>query len=272
MQSSPFDPCFLFICKKDKLVGITGLATDDSAKTGNEFYDIAERDATSMFKTRKESGDRLRLLGFSIHRHGTTLQLCQDTHIHSLVKMEAGDMCAKKFRSIRSQLLFIAQSSRPDISYAVAQLAKFWKQKWKSNMYSFWMKLSIISRAQRAFISSLSLKYPTLDRKSPCLYVFVDAGYNTNVDGTSQLGVFVFIADKFNNGLFIHWFSSKCSRISRSMIASESHAFSQGYDCGIFLRLLFKKMCTDMPLYDIYFDFESVNTLCLQIQSQSSTP
>lgn len=41
------------------------------------------------------------------------------------------------------------------------------------------------------------------------------------------------------------------------MIAGESHAFSQGFDYGISLNLLFKNMCVHMPLY-VFTDSKSV--------------
>lgn len=41
------------------------------------------------------------------------------------------------------------------------------------------------------------------------------------------------------------------------MIAGEAHAFSQGFDYGISLNLLFKKMCVHLPLY-VFTDSKSI--------------
>ena len=81
------------------------------------------------------------------------------------------------------------------------------------------------------------------------LFVFVDSGYNTNTDGTGQLGVFIFLADDTNKCHFLHWSSSMCPRITKSMLASETYSFSLGYDYGVSLRMLFQSMKLEIPLY-----------------------
>lgn len=207
MNSAPFDPCFLYLVKNNQLVGITGLATDDSANTGNRIYVQAEEKATAKFKTRKEQGKNLRLLGFFINCAGNTISMDQHTHIERLQTINQNDPSPEKFRSVRGQLLFIAQSSRPDVAYSVAQLCQVpYKEVQEKHIRILNETVEHLKNT-----SKLALQYPILDKQNLSLYVFVDAGYNTNADGTSQLGFIIFIVDRFNKCHFIHWSSSKCS-------------------------------------------------------------
>lgn len=101
------------------------------------------------------------------------------------------------------------------------------------------------------------LNYNKLDKDKLRLLVIVDSGYNTNNDKTSQLGTLIFIADYKKDCHFLHWSSSKCPRITSSMLASETYAFSLGSDYGVSLRMLFKSMHIEMPLY-IFTDYKSI--------------
>jgi len=158
-----------------------------------------------------------------------------------------------KFRTIRGQLLFIAQSSRPDISYDVSQLC----QVRYADIVKKDIKLlnQIVTHVKET--KDLKLKFKKLKKETLRLLVFVDSGYNTNRDRTSQLGVIIFLADEENNCHFLHWSSSKCPRVTRSMLASETYAFSLGYDYGMSLRMLFSSMSIDIPLY-IFTDAKSI--------------
>jgi hypothetical protein len=110
---------------------------------------------------------------------------------------------------------------------------------------------------------TLTLKCPTLDKTTMKLYVIVDSGYNTNSDGTSQLGVIVLLSDATHRCQLLRWSSSKCPRITRSMLACETYAFSLGYEYGISLRMLLKEISIDIPLYvltDCKSIFDTITT------------
>lgn len=142
------------------------------------------------------------------------------------------------FRSVRGQLLFIAHSSRPEVAYSVAQICQVPYLKVLAK------DTQVMNETARYHKSTakLTIQYPVLYKQNRSLYLFIDAGYNTNDEGKSQLGFIIFLVDRYNMSHFLHWSSAKCSRITNSMITGESHAFSQRFDYGISLNLLFKKM------------------------------
>ena len=74
------------------------------------------------------------------------------------------------------------------------------------------------------------------------LFVFVDGSFANNQDLSSQIGYVICLANevKFNSdnpyskirGNIIHWSSTKCKRVTRSVLASEIYGMVQGFDMG----------------------------------------
>lgn len=253
MSPCSFDPCFLFKTNDSTLSGITGLATDDSINTGNAEYQASEEQATKAFITKKKDIFPLRFLGFLIEHEDNSLLVSQPQHIDRLHLLDHKDINHDSFRSVRGQLLFISQSSRPDISYNVSQLC----QVKYDNVKSSDVKLLNQTVTHLQETKDLKLRYGPLDSKSLKLYVFVDSGYNTNVDLTTQLGMTIFLVDDTNHCHFLHWASTKSQRVTKSMLAAEVYAFSQGYDYGVSMMTMFKSMKLDIPLY-IFTDSKSI--------------
>ena len=105
--------------------------------------------------------------------------------------------------------------------------------------------------------NELAIKYSPLYPRSFKLYVFVDSGYNTNHDATSQLGTIVCLVEKENQCHILHWTSTKCPRIARSMLTGETYAFSHVYDYGISLKMLLSNMHIHVPLF-LFTDSKSI--------------
>lgn len=252
MTPCAFDPCFLYQ-KNGKLHGITGLATDDSINTGNVEYQTNENDATKHFITKRCETFPLRFLGYLVKQLSGSLYISQKQHIQKLKSLEPKTIDREAFRSIRGQLLFISQSSRPDISYDVAQLCQIRYNEVKLTHITLLNK--VVKHVQET--KDMELRYEPLDLKSMKLYVFVDSGYNTNSDRTTQLGMGVFLVDDTKRCHFLHWASTKSQRVTKSMLAGEVYAFSQGYDYGVSIRMMFKAMNIDIPLY-IFTDSKSI--------------
>jgi hypothetical protein len=75
-----------------------------------------------------------------------------------------------------------------------------------------------------------------LDHKSLQLVVFTDASFANNKDLSSQIGYIVVLADAANRANIIHWSSTKCKRVTRSVLASELYAMTAGFDTGAVLK------------------------------------
>lgn len=104
------------------------------------------------------------------------------------------------------------------------------------------------------------LRFVPLDISSLTLVVFTDASFANNQDLSSQIGYVIVLADAKNKANIIHWSSTKCKRIARSVLASELYAMPHGFDVGAVIKSSVEKfldillpmvVCTDSKsLYD----------------------
>lgn len=122
------------------------------------------------------------------------------------------------FSTIRGQLLFISQSSRPDIANAVAQLCQIKKS--ELNKAHLKALNEVVTHLKNT--PELKLQYKTMHLATMKIYVFVDNGHNTNKEKTSELGFLVCLVDKDSNCHILHWASAKCARVTSSMLTGET--------------------------------------------------
>ena len=108
--------------------------------------------------------------------------------------------------------------------------------------------------------SDRGLRFVKLNTTSLKLIAFTDAAFANNSDYTSQIDFVICLADGSNKANLIHWSSTKCKRVTRSVLTAELFAMAQRFDVasvlkstieGIFKISLFMTICTDSKsLYD----------------------
>jgi hypothetical protein len=64
------------------------------------------------------------------------------------------------------------------------------------------------------------------------LIVFTDASFVNNADLSSQIGYVIALTDMENNANILHWSSTKCKRVTCSVLASELYGMVNGFDIG----------------------------------------
>lgn len=75
-----------------------------------------------------------------------------------------------------------------------------------------------------------------LDKDSLRLLVFTDASFANNKDLSSQIGYILVLADSANRANILHWSSTKCKRVTRSVLASELYGMAHGFDISMALK------------------------------------
>ena len=87
------------------------------------------------------------------------------------------------------------------------------------------------------------------------IIVFTDGSFANNCDLTSQLGFVVTIVnEKEHDGFFtiegnlIHWSSTKCKRVTRSVLASEIYGLVSGFDVAYVLATTMNKVFDQISL------------------------
>ena len=79
--------------------------------------------------------------------------------------------------------------------------------------------------------------------------MFTDASFANNKDLLSQIGYVLALADATRTANVVHWSSTKCKRVTRSVLASELYAMAHGFDIGASIKsTLDKALGIDLPL------------------------
>ena len=95
------------------------------------------------------------------------------------------------------------------------------------------------------------LHFVSVNMSSAKLMVFTDGSFANNRDLSSQLGYVILLVNETSDhdsfemqGNMIHWSSTKCKRITRSVLASEIYGMVSGFDLGIAIKATLR-MVTD---------------------------
>ena len=95
-----------------------------------------------------------------------------------------------------------------------------------------------------------------LDMQTAKVFLFVDGSFTNNKDLSSQIGFVVVIANekKEGDGTFkicgnlLHWSSTKCKRVTHSVLASEIYAMVAGMDIGYVLAKTIQSVLEQLNL------------------------
>ena len=94
-----------------------------------------------------------------------------------------------------------------------------------------------------------ALKFSKLDHSRLRLQVYSDASYGNNLDGSSQLGYIIFLADDKDKCQLLFWSSHKSKRVSRSVLGCETMAFADAFDMAFAMKNDICKMKSlDIPI------------------------
>jgi hypothetical protein len=79
--------------------------------------------------------------------------------------------------------------------------------------------------------------------------VFTDASFANNKDLSSQIGYILVLADGSGRANILHWSSTKCKRVTRSVLASELYGMAHGFDMGVSVKsTIDKALQINLPL------------------------
>lgn len=259
MTAAHIDPCLYYLKEQGKLIGQTGLVTDDTANTGNADYIAAEANATSKFITHKHDivqSRESRFFGQQITIGVDELIVRQHAHIGelSVIDKRTHPITQKEFQTQIGNLLYIAKTSQPQHAYAAARLSQV-----KPDQATI-KDVTMLNKVIRALKLSpmKGILFSKVDMATASIRVYTDAGHNTNPDLTSQLGIFVLVVDKSLRCNILHWSSNKCARHTKSMISAETNAFADGYDIGVSFKILFQDMLSRELNFYLFTDCKSI--------------
>ena len=141
----------------------------------------------------------------------------------------------KLFQSIRGQLAYLTTSTRPDLSFCIAQLSHISPENRTTDDCEF-LYASVRKAKIHRHIVLLKLEVESIYTAG-----YAVAGFANNRDLTSQIGFIVLLKDKHDNASIINYGSWKCHRVTRSVLGAEVYAFSH---CSDYTLALSKDLST----------------------------
>ena len=165
--------------------------------------------------------------------------------------------------STRAKIQYNSQCTRPDLCAAV-QVSSSDVSQPTPNTFEEMRKII----DQCLATASFKLTYVPLHIKSLSIVLFTDASFANTTNSKSQLGFVVLLKDGTNAANIVHYGSSRCQRVTCSVMASEIHGLLYGFDQAYVAQQILQETL-DVPIpIDAYVDSK---TLFNVIAKQSST-
>jgi len=242
METSSFDPCLL-VTTQGTDFGMTGLQTDDTLNVGTTAF--LEKEQTELENAELKAKPRAILTdgstgdfnGCRLRVETTSITVFQKGQAEKLALIDAKAADAKQqYVEQRARGAYIASICQPEATfdYSVAAQARDpTEDDFKALNKRIQWQMDNKDRG---------ITFCELDLQTTRLFVFVDGSFANNADLSSQIGYVVVYGnetareDAFTvNGNLIHWSSTKCKRVTRSVLASEIYGMTGGFDLGFVL-------------------------------------
>ena len=250
MTASTYDPCLLITTKESKGFGVVGIQTDDTLILADEnFAADEERRLTFKSKPRKEvtDGTEIGFNGCKIRRDGNTIEVTAKGQGERLATVSTAEDDSTEHGSTastaatrqgyikqRARGAYIASLCQPEAAFDLSTAAQT-TEPTQDDIKALNRRLEWQMTNQ-----ARGLIYVPVDLDSAALYIFVDASFANNRDLSFQIGYIIVLGNETSRsgnviklrGNIIHWSSTKCRRVTRSVLASEILAMTNGVDIG----------------------------------------
>ncbi|KAI0997196.1 hypothetical protein K3495_g10990 [Podosphaera aphanis] len=246
MVTSMYDPCLLITSPQSGHFGIVGMQTDDTISLSDEGF--ANLEENELQKARfKAKPKKILTCDNALVFNGCIITMDHDKSITLRQKMQGEKLQivtnGKEYVEQRSRGAYIASICQPeaefDLSTAAQQKVSTKEDTARLNKRIKWHMNNI----------DLGLRFVPLDITTIKLFVFVDGSFTNNKNLSSQLGFVIFIGNEVKSndnftltGNLIHWSSTQCKRITRSVLASEIYAMTNAVDMGIAIGATLKSI------------------------------
>jgi len=295
MIQSTYDPCLIYRSKTDHF-GVVGLQTDDTlllatakfaeAEESNlqkAHFSAKEREMLTVDKPLKFNGGLIKLhsngsITLTQERQSKNLSLVNSTSTmqsSSRGNVQKNLSPKEQYVAQRARGAYIASVCQPESAFDLSFAAQVTNpQEDDIKLLNKRLKWQIDNPAR-------GLKFVPLNKNKLKLLVFTDASFANNKDLSSQIGIVIVLADDLDRANTIYWSSTKCKRVTRSILASELYAMVHGFDIAGAIKATVDKIlnislplviCTDSKsLYDCLFRLSTIqkkrliiNVLCLR--------
>lgn len=254
MKNTTVDKCLLYTNHSSALHGITALQVDDSFGHGNTLFLQKEEENCKVFQKLK-SKPRILLTEVTFNGSNITRLLGGGYKLHQSDKLRQLEIPEndEDMGTVRAQIQYIATCTRPDLCSPSQMLAAAVNNPDRTVC----RKLTKLVRWAKD-TADVGLQYQNLDLETLRIMLFTDASFANNRNLKSQLGFIILLTDKHSNANVIHFGSSKCYRVTRSVLASELHALVYGFDQAYTVQNQLQEILNhDIPI-DVFVDSKTL--------------
>ena len=274
-KKSALDPALFHWQNNNQVIGLVAVHVDDFIWCGNiEFKNTVINDLRRTFLVGKEETKCFQYLGVQLKQSLMGISMDQYHYINSLKEIdlsniedqssssELDDNLKDNLRSKVGQLLWVANQTRPDITFDVTSTAVALK---RSSLKDAVHINKIIRKVKN---NVLPLQFFSLG-KNTRIVSYTDAAFANLSDGGSQGGYLIFLVNDNGDCCLLSWESKRIRRVVRSALAAECLALSECIDASIYVSILFKELLygdtsSKLPEIEIITDSKS---LCDAIKS-----
>lgn len=252
MRRTTVDPCVFVRRDGGELSGLIALQVDDSLTVGTKEFLEEEKEAARQFKTKERT---------TINNKPTTFNGVRICKIDNVITMDQQDKIEKLetpstqkgFTSKRAMCQYIGVCTRPD-TCAPIQLIAPGKNDTSKTEYNVLRKIVNHLKATK----ERGLKFVPINMKTARLVLFTDSSFANATDFKSQLGFLLLIVDDNHRANIVHYGSSRCRRVTRSVMASELHSLTMGFDNAYVVQHLLMEITGRLLEIEAYIDSKTV--------------
>lgn len=275
-RPSKLDNGIFYFYQNGEIIGIVGLFVDDFLWGGKPSFKPIIDKFKQIFMVGSEKQGIFDYIGIHVEQNpDMSITLNQRSYIESLniipltqdqlsnIHRNLNDNEKSQLRSAIGQLNWVANISRPEISYQVSNISSKIKDATINDIKEVNQIIKFVKTNEN------HITFPSLDIPSTRVTIYSDASFNNIPNGNSQGGYITMLTDKHQRSCPISWKSNKVRRVARSTLAAETLALTDGTDAAYFINKLAqeasltKQKSTALAYTDNKSLHDSVNTTTL---------
>ena len=242
---------FLWHDQKGDLQGILASHVDDFMFGGTEWFlsNVVNEVKKTFLISSHELGS-FKFLGLNIVQSSDCITMDQEQYISNKVepipvsssrgRMNNAELNSDErsdLKRLSGQMLWASTQTRPDVSFETCVMSNMGK-------HPTVKKLHEANKALTKLKSRVvHMKFPHLGKLNELKVIsYSDATYASLADGSSQGGVITFVTGGNGKVAPICWKSKKLSRVTKSPLASETLALSEGADMGFLVASMLQEI------------------------------
>ncbi|KAI0998841.1 hypothetical protein K3495_g9356 [Podosphaera aphanis] len=226
LSQSSSNPCLLY--NNDAIVA---LQTDDTLFACNEQF--RQKEQQELETTKFSAKPTIKLTANTpINFNGASLTLTtngitvtQSSHCQKLSMVPQND--AKSYIIQRARGAYISSVCQPQAAFDLSQAAQV--------SQPTILQIEALNKSLKLQMKGSGLRFIKLNEAELQIIVFTDSSLANNIEYSSQIRFIIVLTD-YRNCNIIHWSSTKCKRVTRSVLASELYAMVAGFDAACVVK------------------------------------